>query len=205
MAQLTTAIEAALRSLPFVKRGQKLVDVATADRWNAITTVLIALARGDNIQRCANIRVRKFPYGFALAGSAVNFSPARLVPFELIPSGSNKVRVVASTLAGEVPTGMSALDDPVYELTVAGDGVVYGVISYTESTGEITSRTLGHDATVPDDTATTTHVLLGAYSVGEDGVTVNNVAYGPVNHSVCRLWGEATVKYSVALLPSTYV
>lgn len=107
--------------------------------------------------------------------------------FQLIPLGG-KVRVTASTLAGDVPLGMYPTDNPIFDITVEGFGVVFGKVTYEADTGAITTREILAGETLPADTDTETHVLLGGFSVDGDDLTVNNVAYGPVDWSVCPIW-----------------
>jgi len=123
-------------------------------------------------------------------------------PFELLSQFSSgdppqpEIRVIYSTLAGEAPDGFSPGDDPPYILTPVGsEGYVYGVITIDGTTGDITSRALGIDATIPDDGDTTFYVEIGSYSITDGALTVVNARYGPIDVQICRKWFANSAPY----------
>ena len=145
---------------------------------------------------------RKFSYGTLGAGPVKQ-------PFELVitTEGSDdpplpRVQVIHSTLAGELPDDM---DDPLVDFLLvpaSGTQQVYGRITIDDTTGEVTEREILQAATVPEDTDTLFHVLIGSYVFEDDVITsVQNYSYGPIGANICRNWfaGEAPF-YGVTFL-----
>jgi hypothetical protein len=119
-------------------------------------------------------------------------------PFTLVAAddeAGTKVRVITSTLGGDVPAGFSPGDDPPYVLTVADADIVWGGITIDSGTGEITARWLDSGAEMPADTATDFHVRIGSVAVSSGVSSPVNDRYGPITATVCRNWFAAEAPY----------
>lgn len=109
-----------------------------------------------------------------------------------------RVRVYASTLAGGSSTdlGFALADDPPY-LLEAQEGFLQGGITIDEE-GNVTSRWLEIVAELSADTATQFHVEIGTVQELEEGFSVSNSRYGPIDVQICRDWFSNPPTYSVS-------
>lgn len=174
MPDQPTSLATALKALTFVKKGQRLLDVATADRFNAITGALLALARGENIQRCLNIFVRRFPNGYSLTageGGAGGVAEERqLQIFDASEGATPKIGVTVGQFGGVVPKiGATFIDDATPpKLTVgAADTQVY-IKGTAGSTGSVTLAEVLAGDVVPDNDEDFVYELIGTIVVTED-------------------------------------
>lgn len=159
------------------------------------------------------------PHDIGGIGPTFNVSspPAETRPqglfFQLIdattrdPDGAvtaRKVRVVASTIDGELPTGMTALDSPVFTLDVSGAGEVFASVTFDEETGERGSPSISADSTTPASGPSVKYRKIGGYSVPESDaapIAVNNVEYGPFYSAACRNWFSYPLTFGFSWLP----
>lgn len=122
-------------------------------------------------------------------------------PFQLTQTAGEDpeliyVRVRYGTVNGQMPTGMSAGDDPPYllELTAAS-GVVYLGATLDETTFEINSMWIDQAATIPAETTDfETYVELGSYTVADGVVTLAQSATSSlafIKAGFINLWGQA--------------
>jgi len=143
--------------------------------------------------------VRACATGFLVSSNARRSTvAARLSFFQLVDATervglavTRKVRVVASTIDGELPAGMNALDNPIYALEVSGEGVVWAGVSFDKTTGERTSPFFDSGEEIPADTDSLKHLLIGGFAVpvaDGEAIAVNNVEFGPLRTESCRLW-----------------
>lgn len=126
-------------------------------------------------------------------GRAINANPGEggsitadgTVGFQLVDAsteGQNKVRVILGTVkAGGtswLPTGMTVGDDPSYVLDVGSDGYIVLIVT-VDTDGIANSATIGDETTIPPDTATNGHLVLGTYGGESFAVTgaVGDQAY----------------------------
>ena len=109
--------------------------------------------------------------------------------------GSNLIRVIYGTIQGEAPTGMSEGDDPPYTLTASGDKSVYAIVTISSSTGEITSRSIGQGASVPDNGDTTFYFELFSYSVSAGVISISQSVAGSLSFTACRNWYSNPVEW----------
>ena len=109
-----------------------------------------------------------------------------------------RIRVYSSTLAGGSSTDLSfALgDDPPY-LLEAEEGVVQGGITIDEE-GNVTSRWLEIVAELSEDTDTQFHIEIGTVQELEEGFSVSNSRYGPIDAQICRDWFSNPPTYGVS-------
>jgi len=114
------------------------------------------------------------------APSAAGGSTAAVLqPFQLVPavnsSNEPRVRVVRGLINGEAPTGFSSGDNPPYLLSPADGHYIFLILTFSATTGVLTSRTLSSAATMPsdaDESSSTTlklHIEIG--QVGKAGST----------------------------------
>ena len=111
----------------------------------------------------------------------------------------NRVRVMTSTLGGNVPDDFNFADKPPFYLAgLSGDGIVFGKL-VIDIAGAITGRTIEKNTTLPVDTDTEFHVRIGSYSIDSEThrTSVAQDRFGPVFATVCRKWFESTVKHGV--------
>jgi hypothetical protein len=114
-------------------------------------------------------------------------------PFQIIAYSSTQVRIITSTLANDVPDGFGPGDDPPYLLTVADGDIIYGCVTFdtTDPALPVTSRTLGHGDSLPDDDPSTAtfYERIGSVSISDAGViTPSNDRYGPIDALCFRRW-----------------
>lgn len=109
-------MNALLKLLTPVRPGMPWDDVLTAARVNAIQTLLLHLARGDNVSRGNNILLRRFEDGYSITARAAVSSP----------SGTGEhPYVLGSTNYGSSTDGPSGADGPwggSGDLSGIGDG-----------------------------------------------------------------------------------
>jgi len=118
--------------------------------------------------------------------------------FHIEAAGSKKLRVFNGTLFGRLPTGFSANDDPVFEITARADGSplqsgdkVYAKITWNrtvpylgDTVNSITTRTIEAAAAVPaDDLQTVTrHYQLATITLPASNVPiVSQTRWGPID------------------------
>jgi len=117
-------------------------------------------------------------------------------PFQIIDASDDrgpKVRIFASSVAGQVPSGFSSGDDPPYILTVSDGDVIYAQIDYSDSDGSVGGVSIQADSSIPTASAGHYYVQIGSVSVSGGSVLPTNYRYGPINVTLCRNWyaGEA--------------
>lgn len=119
--------------------------------------------------------------------------PRALRPFQLLPAysdGANpelRLRIVFSTVAGDLVEGFNYADDPPFLLEPqVGTRVVLIKITLDES-GSVTGREIIQAPAKPADTDTLRYAILGTYTFDPElGFTsVQNAGYGPVDVIVC--------------------
>jgi hypothetical protein len=124
-------------------------------------------------------------------------------PFQLVASGAagdNILKVRESTLAGEVPSGFTA---GIMDLTIAdaadAAGVVYAKLTINGTTGAVTARAVEKAASLPANTSTVFHELIGSYTVTGSGgsavIAASNARYGPIPATICRNWFAAEAPF----------
>jgi hypothetical protein len=118
--------------------------------------------------------------------------------FHIEAAGSKKLRVFNGTLFGQLPTGFSANDDPVFEITARVDSSplqsgdkVYAKVTWNRTlnnTGNIastiTTRTIEAAATVPanDPAVGTRHYQLATITLGAGNIPViAQTRWGPID------------------------
>lgn len=137
----------------------------------------------------------------------------RLQPFELVDAssgGSTQVRVVVSTIAGDIPTGFTIDDSTPYILSVSDGDVIYGCVTWDISSGfpgPVTSRTFGVGSSVPDDDSSTGtfYYLIGSVSVTSGVTSPVNLAYGPIDATAFRQWFSNPPTFDVSWSANSYV
>jgi hypothetical protein len=128
-------------------------------------------------------------------------------PFELVASateGDNpqpRLRVVFSTIDGDIPTGFSLTDEPPFLLVPAVGTRVVLVKITIDGTGNPTGREITQATVKPADTTTVKYAILGSYTFdAENGFTAMvNAGYGPVDVGVCQLFFTEPVEYDVSI------
>lgn len=121
-------------------------------------------------------------------------------PFELVASGTpgdNILKVRESTLAGEVPSGFTA---SIKEFTISSStGVVYAKLAINGTTGAVTARDVEKAGSLPANTDTVFHELIGSYTVEGSGaeavISASNARYGPIPTTICRNWFAAEAPF----------
>lgn len=119
-------------------------------------------------------------------------------PFKLVKvrdGGTLKVRVLYGTVAGGIPTGMSLGDDPPYLLTASGTQRIFLIVTTHSTTGAVTSRTIGHNSSMPSNSDGTYYQEIGSYSVSGDDLSLGQAIGGSQAFELCGgpggvpLWG----------------
>lgn len=108
--------------------------------------------------------------------------------FQLIDASDEngtKLRVVAGTINGQFPPGMSTGDNPPYVLPVSGNGVVYVSVTI-DSEGGITSRSIAIGSSVPVNSKSQFYFNVGSYSVSSGAVNVVTSKGGNIQFFTCR-------------------
>ena len=117
--------------------------------------------------------------------------------FHIEAAGSKKLRVSNGTLFGQLPTGFSANDNPVFEITARADASplqsgdkVYAKITWNRTVGAfgtfgstITTRTIEAAATVPtnDYLTATRHFELATITLPASNIpVVSQTRWGPI-------------------------
>jgi hypothetical protein len=121
-------------------------------------------------------------------------------PFQLVASGTpgdNILKVRESTLAGIVPDGFSA---GFKNITIAeASGVIYAKLTINGTTGAVTARVVEKAASLPANTDTVYHELIGSYTMegsgGEAVISASNARYGPIPATICRNWFAAEAPF----------
>jgi hypothetical protein len=130
--------------------------------------------------------------------------------FHIEAAGSKKLRVFNGTLFGRLPTGFSANDDPVFEITARVDSSplqsgdkVYAKVTWNRTVSAfgdiastITTRTVEAAATVPtnDYLTATRHYLLATITLPASNVpVVSQSRWGPIDD----LPGTASDNYTL--------
>jgi len=128
--------------------------------------------------------------------------------FHIEAAGSKKLRVFNGTLFGQLPTGFSANDDPVFEITARADASplqsgdkIYAKVTWNRTVSAfgniastITTRTVEAAATVPtnDYLTATRHYLLATITLPASNVpVVSQSRWGPIGD----LPGTASANY----------
>lgn len=192
-------------SLQSLRASRSEPGTISPEAWNRLI---------DHIQRCQLVKgagygLRQMPGGTQIVFFDLDAKRTvrRLEFFQILDATkrdgdgnvtARKVRVVAGTIDGQLPAGMEATDDPVFTLTVSGDGEVYAQVTFNESTGAVTAHTIAQSASTPESTGTTKTLLIGGFSVPEADdkpIAVNNVAFGPLAVEVCRDWYSYPLTY----------
>jgi hypothetical protein len=136
--------------------------------------------------------------------------------FHIEAAGSKKLRVFNGTLFGQLPTGFSANDDPVFEITARVDlsplqsgDKVYAKVTWNRTVSAfgdivstITTRTVEAAATVPtnDYLTATRHYLLATITLPASNIpVVSQSRWGPIDD----LPGTATNPYLMPPSPGT--
>jgi hypothetical protein len=130
--------------------------------------------------------------------------------FHIEAAGSKKLRVSNGTLFGQLPTGFSANDDPVFEITARADSTplqsgdkVYAKVTWNRTVSAfgdivstITTRTVEAAATVPtnDYLTATRHYLLATITLPASNIpVVSQTRWGPIDD----LPGTASDNYTL--------
>jgi hypothetical protein len=120
----------------------------------------------------------------------------KLVPFE--DSGTQKVKVLYSTVGGVAPTAGSgfSMSGSDYVYTPSGTEKVYAKVVYSDSDGSVTTRTIEKASSVPANTTGNAYEEIGtSTSNGSDPATVANGRYGPIPFKACRNYGASSAPY----------
>jgi len=186
-------------TIPSFRKGDKL---RAAD-----LQLLADAVRANRVLPGTGIRITGSPNGTTVAvvvGRSAPPGSSSIQPFQLMVAsteGENPtpcIRVAASTLAGgsSADLGFSEGDDPPYLLTPS-KGVLVGGITIDGTTGDVTSRWLNIESTMPEDDGTTFYVEIGTVTDGESPGTwiVSNSRYGPVFAQICRNWYAAEAPF----------
>jgi len=111
--------------------------------------------------------------------------------FQIVAFGANTVKIYNGTLFGQLPTGFSVGNSPIFTLTVANGDKIYAKVTWNRTlniTGNIvstiTTRTIEAAATVPanDPQAGTRHYLLASVTLGTGNIPViAQSRWGPID------------------------
>lgn len=172
-------------------------------KW--IRNDLIAAVNARTPLRSPTCEIHEHPSGAQIqprAKGGGGVGDDRLLPFELVivpeNATSNSIRVVASTLGGQIPTGMFPQDNPIFKMTgITGNGVVFAQVTFVMRTGVITGRQIKKSTTLPPDTDTTANFPFGYWATVDRALTVNNTAFGPISAAACRDYFVSPAKYSI--------
>lgn len=173
------------------------------ETWNAILDLLTGLGIApDATQFEVTRRGGKTSFRLKQAATQENTTrgTAACAGFRLVKSAANKFTVSESTVGGLTPSGFTS---GLQEFTVStADGVIYAVLTITAA-GNPDSATIEQASTLPADTDTEFHRLIGTFHVegtGETAVlTVTQQHCGPFDALICRNWFAAEAPfYSIA-------
>lgn len=122
-----------------------------------------------------------------------------LKPFQLVyfvdDSDAHKVRVKYSTLVSEAPTSPTPETNLDYIFSFTAGNKVYAKLTINGTTGAATARILATAATVPTNTNTEFHELIGSMIEIGDIKSVTNTRYGPIAATICRNWFASAAPY----------
>jgi hypothetical protein len=179
---------------------------AQAETRNVLQSLINLLApyqptRIMDAERGEILEVLAKPYGMGEVGAT---QPFQLIYFK-DDDDNHKVRVKYSTLAGEVPDTPTPNDEGDWEFTFTAGNKIYGKITVDQTNGEVTGRSLHSGESVPANTDTALHVLIGImFTTGSgDSLTrgTSNARYGPIDASLCRNWyAPVSPFYSVTFI-----
>ena len=130
--------------------------------------------------------------------------------FHIEAAGANEVRIYTGTLFGQLPTGFSVGDSPMFTLSgLANNDKIYAAITWDrrvlangDIVSTITSRTIEADATVPtnDPLTATRYYQLATVTLGAGNIPViAQSRWGPIDD----LPGTATENYIMPPSPGT--
>ena len=150
-------------------------------KGEAITTKLYNALVDAIIERTPiagfNIRGKQTPWGVLLAGAASttpapSTSQKNLQLFDASTQADGpRVGVTFGTLGGLVPEDMHPGGTPPFTLSVSGEGVVYGSVTFSElyTLGFPESASIAAAADKPADSGSTVYITIGGYSVDTSG------------------------------------
>jgi len=111
--------------------------------------------------------------------------------FQIVAFGANTVKIYNGTLFGQLPTGFSVGNSPMFTLTVANNDKIYAAITWDRRVlangnivSTITSRTIAKAATVPtNNTLTATRYYeLASITLGAGNIpVVAQSRWGPID------------------------
>jgi hypothetical protein len=129
--------------------------------------------------------------------------------FQIVAFGANTVKIYNGTLFGQLPTGFSVNNSPMFTLTVANNDKIYAAITWDrrvlangDIVSTITSRTIEADATVPtnDPLTATRYYELASITLGAGNIpVVAQSRWGPIDD----LPGTASNPYLMPPSPGT--
>jgi hypothetical protein len=163
----------------------------------------------------ADFAVSEKPNGryFSLRPQAPKAPPAIPDPrdyreFHILSAGFKRVVVYNGTLFGELPTGFSTEDNPIFELTGLSDAdEIYAAVTWdrrvkADGTSAITTRTIKSAAFTPENDVLNGlfYYRLGYVRMAEDNIpVVHQELWGPIDD----LPGTATNPYLMPPSPGT--
>jgi hypothetical protein len=111
--------------------------------------------------------------------------------FQIVAFGANTVKIYNGTLFGQLPTGFSVNNSPMFTLTVANGDKIYAAITWDrrvlangDIVSTITSRTIAKAATVPsnNERTATRYYLLATVTLGAGNIPViAQSRWGPID------------------------
>ncbi len=182
-----------------IRPGQRVAEVMTAERLNAMMLAIRGLARGDNIVSGLGVRSRGVAEGVMLSAIGDSGSNAGSHPFKVINAtsgGSPKVRVVFGQVNSITPTiGGTALDHSTPpKLTLTTSGVVYLIVNL-DGSGNILTATVNNAASLPSAGALTGYLTLATVTIsGGVVLAINQSVTHSLGHQKCgstthNFWG----------------
>lgn len=105
-------------------------------------------------------------------------------PFQ-ITAGVPQSIITISTIAGAPPAGFAG---GIMKITLGSGGYVLAKVTINKLSGDIASREIVVLSTYPDNTDSVFYQGIGYFWTDDSGWHVTNMAYGPVNATVCRNW-----------------
>lgn len=106
------------------------------------------------------------------------------------------LNITSSLLLGVVPSGLT-------HSGVTGTGVVYCMVAFNSTTdGAVTAREILQAPSMPFPATGIKTVQLASFEIVGDTCTITQMAFGPVNGTICRKWFEPTVVWECFLFPS---
>lgn len=112
-----------------VQTGQRLRDVLTAERFNALTELAQGSLMGQHLKAGPGTRLRRGPHGTTITMKRQRPQPAVTAPhpWKIIQSDALKVRLIPGSVNGQLPSNWTA------ELTVP-TGADSGCLIWLEAT-----------------------------------------------------------------------